>query len=490
MKKVAFYGRYSSANQTEQSIEGQLHVCEQYAAANDLQIVRQYIDRAQSGKTAKRREFQRMITDSESGLFEGILVYKLDRFARNRFDSVVYKRQLLEHGVRVISATEMITDTPEGIIMESVLEGMDEYYSAELARKMHRGLQESFNKGKFIGRVPPYGYRIVEHRLALDDERAPIAAEIFRRYAAGEKYMSIVDWLNSTGIRNSDGNDWKKYNIAAILKSSVYVGEYTRSDMEGVQPCPALIDRETFDRVQERLANFAHITRENRDKNFRYILSGRLICGSCGKHIGGSTTTNRAGKYHYYRCANCRGTNHPAEKLHARVMDALAEYLTDDRLDELAAAAFAEYKAEQKMDERPLLESELRDVEKQLQNAVQAILRGVDLDTLTVTIDELKARREALHEAIANAATPLPEFTLEQFRYILEHMAEKSEAEIFNTFVNQIILHEDTAIICINLTNKANTPPLEQFLCKVGNSSPSPTIHKISFSSGWLLIAA
>lgn len=471
MKKVAFYGRYSSTNQTEQSIEGQLHVCEQYAAANGMEIVRQYIDRAQSGTNANRHEFQRMITDSESGLFDAILVYKLDRFARSRFDSVVYKRQLREHGVRVISATEMITDTPEGIIMEAVLEDMDEYYSAELARKMHRGLQESFNKGKFIGRVPPYGYRVVDHRLALDEERAPIAAEIFRRYAAGEKYMDIVDWLNGIGIRNADGNDWKKYNIAAILKSRIYMGEYTRSDMEGVQPCPALVNADTFERVQERLANFAHITRENRDKNFRYILSGRLICGHCGRHIGGSTTTNKAGKYHYYRCASCRGTNHPAEKLHARVMDALAEYLTDARLNELAAAAYAAYQAEQKCNERPMLEKELKDVEKQFENAVQAILRGVDLDTLNDTIESLKARRKALQDAIANAATPLPEFTLEQFRFILEQMAEKSEEEIFSTFVNQIILRDDTAIICINLTNHANTPPLEQVLCKVGETS-------------------
>ena len=126
MKKVAFYGRYSSAMQTEQSIEGQLHVCEQYAAANGLEIVRQYVDRATSGKTDNRPQFQQMISDSERGLFEGILVYKLDRFARNRYDSFIYKHKLKEQGIRVISATEPLSDTPEGIIFEALIEGMDE----------------------------------------------------------------------------------------------------------------------------------------------------------------------------------------------------------------------------------------------------------------------------------------------------------------------------------------------------------------------------
>ena len=165
MKKVVFYGRYSSVNQTEQSIEGQLHVCQKYAEQNGLEITAQYIDRAQSGKTANRKEFQRMITDSEKGMFEAVLVYKLDRFARNRFDSAMYKRQLRENGVKVISATENISDTPEGIMMEAVLEGMDEYYSAELARKLHRGMAESFRKGYFINRAAPFGYRVENHRL-------------------------------------------------------------------------------------------------------------------------------------------------------------------------------------------------------------------------------------------------------------------------------------------------------------------------------------
>ena len=159
MKKVAFYGRYSSNSQNEQSIEGQLHVCEQYAAANDLQIVAQYVDRAISGKSDNRPQFQQMIADSSKGMFEGILLYKLDRFARNRYHSAVYKHKLRENGVRLISATEHLTDTPEGIMLEAVLEGIDEFYSAELSRKVTRGLAESFHTGYYLKKNLQHLYR-------------------------------------------------------------------------------------------------------------------------------------------------------------------------------------------------------------------------------------------------------------------------------------------------------------------------------------------
>ena len=155
-------------SRTEQSIEGQLHVCEQYATQHGIEIIAHYIDRAISGTSDKRQEFQRMITDSKENHFDVVLVYKLDRFARNRYDSALYKKKLRENGVRVVSATENITDTPEGIIMEGLLEAMDEYYSAELSRKCKRGLKESFDKGRFIGIIAPYGYQVVDHYLIVN----------------------------------------------------------------------------------------------------------------------------------------------------------------------------------------------------------------------------------------------------------------------------------------------------------------------------------
>ncbi len=155
--KAVIYARYSSDNQREESIEGQLRECKEYAQRNGILVLQSYIDRALSAKTDNRPEFQRMIRDSAKGLFDTVLVWKLDRFARNRYDSAHYKSQLRKNGVKVISATESIADGPEGIILESMLEGMAEYYSAELAQKVNRGMRENALKARSNGGTIPAG---------------------------------------------------------------------------------------------------------------------------------------------------------------------------------------------------------------------------------------------------------------------------------------------------------------------------------------------
>ena len=118
------YARYSSDNQREESIEGQLRECKVFAEKNGIQIIDTYIDRAMSAKTDNRPDFQKMINDSAKQQFETVIVWKLDRFARNRYDSAHYKSILKRNNVRVLSATEAISQGAEGIILESVLEGM------------------------------------------------------------------------------------------------------------------------------------------------------------------------------------------------------------------------------------------------------------------------------------------------------------------------------------------------------------------------------
>ena len=464
MKKAVFYGRYSSANQTEQSIEGQLHVCEQYAQQNGIEIVAHYIDRAKSGKTDNRPQFQQMIADTEKMKVDTVLVYKLDRFTRNRYDSAIYKRKLKQRGISVVSATEPLTDTPEGIIMEALLEGMDEYYSAELARKMHRGKTESFKKGLFINRRVPFGYRVKNRRLVPDEAKASLAVEMFRRYASGERFADIIRWLDGLGIPNGNGRNWQNWNLSAILKNRVYIGEYTRQDMEGFSPCPALVDVQTFDLVQKRLAEFAHRAREDKMNGFDYFLSGKLICSKCGRHVSGISAKN----YHYYHCGTCKpAACHNAEKLHERVIDALREYLTDEKLDELAAGAYEAYKAEtSSTDVRPAVEKELADVEKQLKNAVNAILNGVDALTLKDTMVELERRKSELQAVLDDAEVPPPKLTYDHFRMMLQIIVEKAQTDdmrqLIHTVVNRIVLKDETAFIFINLTDEEQEPPMEK----------------------------
>ena len=154
------YARYSSDNQREESIEGQIRECKAYAVHNDITIIGTYIDRAMSAKTDNRPDFQRMVKDSAQGRFDFIIVWKLDRFARNRYDSAHYKHLLKKKDVRVLSATENIAEGPEGILLESLLEGLAEYYSAELSEKVIRGQTENALKCKYNGGTPTFGFYI------------------------------------------------------------------------------------------------------------------------------------------------------------------------------------------------------------------------------------------------------------------------------------------------------------------------------------------
>lgn len=486
MKKVAFYGRYSTTLQTEQSIEGQLHVCQKYAEQNDLQIIAEYIDRAISGTSDKRPQFQQMIADAATGKFEHILVYKLDRFARNRYDSALYKKKLRDHGVTVLSATEAISNTPEGIIMEGLLEAMDEYYSAELARKSRRGREESFRKGRFMPTHVPFGYKKVDHHLVIDETTAPIARKIFERYADGDRLIDIEHWLNGLGVRNAAGNTWDECSLSRLLHRTYYYGEYKYGDFEGSAECPAIITRELWDQVQNRLAESAKRRRENRT-SYDYFLTGKLYCAVHNRMISG--ISSHYGKYHRYRCLDCRHV-YPAEVFHERVLNALQEYLNSDKLDQIAQAAFAAYTQDDDVDERPAMETELKNVEKQLQNAVNAVLNGFASDALKDTIQGLEARKQQLRERIDDLQTPAPKFTVEQFRAILERVASGSPRELLDTFVNRIIKKDDMLIICINLTDESNTPPLEQIMCSVADVCITATLHTITSVSGWLLIAA
>ena len=468
MKKCVFYGRYSSIMQNEQSIEGQLHVCRQYAEQNGLEIIAEYIDRAYSGTSDKRPEFQRMINDSEKGLFEGVLVYKLDRFARNRLHSSMYKHQLRENGVQVISATEQFTDTPEGVLMEGVIESFDEFYSMELGRKLQRGREMSFRKGKFIGKSAPFGYKVENGRLAVDELTAPIALEIFQRYANGEKQAQICTDLNSRGIKNAVGNKWIKGNLSYMFKNRIYIGIYKVGTIPVEMPCPAIISQELFDRVQNEKAKSVHRARTCKT-DFNYILTGHMTCAKCGASVCGISMSH--GKYHYYQCHKHCGHRLPADKLHERVHNALVEHLTNNKLDELAKVAYAEYSKETHLSEREVLERQYKETDRKLQNAVKAVLNGIESQTLKDTIEELESEKKALYKQMNDVSAPAPKFSAAQFRLALEYIIGTAQdgdlKKLINTIVNRIIIDDTNVIVCVNLTDTANTPPLEQFMFSV-----------------------
>ena len=212
---VVIYARYSSDRQTEQSIEGQLKECYEYARRNGYTVIGEYIDRAISGTTDHRPEFLRMIADGDKKTFQAVLVYQLDRFARNRYDSAHYKNILKKNGVKVISATEAISSGAEGILLESMLEGYAEYYSAELAEKINRGLTENALKCKYNGGSVAFGYMIDdEQHFQINPTLAPVVLKIFNDYLSGKTQKEIRDELNNKGLKNANGREFTINNIS------------------------------------------------------------------------------------------------------------------------------------------------------------------------------------------------------------------------------------------------------------------------------------
>ena len=146
-KRAVAYARFSSEMQREESIDAQLRAIEEYTNKNHLVLCGSYIDRARSATTDDRPEFQKMIKDAQLGLFDAVIVHKLDRFSRNRFDSAVYRRKLRLAGVELYSVLENLDGSPESVILESVIEGFNEYYSRNLAREVEKGKKENARKG-------------------------------------------------------------------------------------------------------------------------------------------------------------------------------------------------------------------------------------------------------------------------------------------------------------------------------------------------------
>ena len=217
---AVIYARYSTDSQREESIEGQIRECTAYAEKNGFTVVKHYIDRAVSAKTDNRPQFQQIIKDSERGIFDVIIVWKLDRFARNRYDSARYKTQLKRNGVKLVSATEVISAGPEGIILESVLEGYAEYYSADLSEKVVRGMTENALKGIYNGGTIPFGYMIDETRHYQPDPLlAPYVEQTFQKYADGATMTDLRDWLKTHNIKNSMGGEMTYNTIQRMLSN-------------------------------------------------------------------------------------------------------------------------------------------------------------------------------------------------------------------------------------------------------------------------------
>ena len=500
---AVIYARYSSDSQREASIEGQLRDCKDYAEKNGITVVGTYIDRAYSAKTDDRPDFQRMIKDSAKKIFDVVLVWKLDRFARNRFDAVNYKYQLEKNGVHLVSAMEPISQGPEGIMVESMLIGMAEYYSAELALKVARGERENALQCKYNGGVVPLGFTIgKEDRLYhIDPETAPIVQEIFTRYADGEPAEKIAASLNERGLRTRTGKPFVKNSFFQIFRNRRYIGEYRYKDIVTPGGIPAIVDKDLFDRVQQRFEQNRIAHGRPAKEDVSYLLTTKLFCGKCGTLMGGESGTSHMGNtYYYYKCGNAKrhGKAHcdlkaiRKEPLERFVVDTAIKVIFSDEIIERLIDLVMD--AQQKENTRlPVLKEQLRDTEKRLANLLEAIEQGILTPTTKQRLDELEARKEALNTSILEEELKKPVLTREWIRFWLEKFRKgdvgstEHQRQIIDTFVNSVYVFDDRVVLNFNFTDDAKTVTREEVLgsSAVDNAPPK---QPDSFESGLFVL--
>lgn len=425
---AVLYLRYSSDKQNEQSIEGQKRVCEIFCEKNGYSIISIYIDRAKSASkdTEKRIQFQQMIKDSAKKRFEAVVVYKLDRFARDRYDSAIYKSRLKKNGVRVVSATENISTAPEGIILESVLEGMAEFYSRELSQKVSRGMHETALKANYTGGGVPLGFKVENKKIVIDERTADIVREAFSLYAAGATISDIYSIFKEKGYKSARGTDFTTHSFTRLLRNKKYIGTYFYKDVRIENAIPAIVDKGVFEIVQKRLKeNAAAPGRGKATTDF--LLSQKLFCGHCGAKMVGESGQGRNGRvYYYYKCSTQKKTGDcdkkPVQKDEIErivAADTLA-LLTPENIEKIADIAAAKsIERLQRESIVPALTVELSGIKKAISNIVNIVEQGRASDALLDRLDALEAKKKELELQIDKQKDEFPILDADQVIYWL-----------------------------------------------------------------------
>ena len=435
-KRAVLYARFSSDNQRSESIDAQIRAMKSYCDYNNIAIIDTYIDEAKSATTAQRPAFQKMIADSKSHNFDVVLVHKLDRFARNRYDSALAKRELKRNGVAVYSVLENLDDSPESIMMEAVLEGMSEYYSQNLAREVMKGMLENALQCKHTGGKPPLGYDVdlKTRKLIVNEEEAKAVRLIFEMYADGKGYNEILDELFARNYKTKTGNNFLKNSLYGILTNHKYKGTYvynkssskasdgTRNshmmkhneDVIAVEGgCPQLIDDETFNKVHKRIADNRH-TAGRMNAKHRYLLSGKIFCRECGKAMVGNARFCGRGKRLYitYKCPtkrhSCSNKEINRNYLEKYVVDLLeSEIFNATAIKEIAKEIKSHQRTDKEVNQKKIeeLKLQLTETNNAITNITEIIVRGQRFDSLIDKLAELEEKKGELEIEILKATS-------------------------------------------------------------------------------------
>lgn len=471
MQDCVVYARYSSHSQKDTSIEDQVADIEVYCRLNNLRIVKVYADRHLTGRSDQRPQFQQMMKDAAHRRWAYVVVWKTDRFARNRYDSATYKYRLKRYGVRVLSAKESIPEGPEGILLESVLEGSAEYYSANLAQNIRRGMLSNARDCKVNSGSIPFGYRKGEDgRFAIHEAEAEIVREIYRKVAEGAAFVDLCNDLNGRGIKTKKGGLWNKGSFHRMLTNETYIGVYRYSDVRIEGGVPAIIDKALFLEVGQKLKTKKNPQGRHRE-NGEYMLTGKLFCGPCGSPMVGVAGTGKHGELHHYYVCQKRRRREGCEKQNV-VRDWIERVVVSATLEAVLQPEVIEWVADQVMayQEREANSAQLLSLRDQLeasQKGIENILKAIEAGIITPStkrrLQELEAEAQRLENAIIVEEKSITRLERDFIIYWMEKFRGGSlddaafRRRVIDSFVAAVYLWDDHIRIAFNYSGSRNT---------------------------------
>ena len=492
------YGRYSEGgNQTDQSLEGQVRECRKYAEDNNISIVGMYLDPHISGKDAENRpEFQRMIKDSDKKLFDVVIVWKTDRFARNRYDSARYKERLKRNGVAIRYAAEHIPDSAEGIILESMLEGMAEYYSADLRQKIMRGMRESAYKCKVLS-TPPIGYKTgADRHYEIDPETGPLISRVFELFNQGAKQVDIATYMNQLGLRTAKGNPLRGSSISKIVTNEKYIGvyEYKPAGIRIEDAFPAIVSKDVFFAAQNRIEKQKNGSYSNRNRGRpakrNYLLSGLIFCGECGSPMNGETTRKKydsgeTADYGYYVCREHRrskkakvqeGRTHLIVHLEV-IEEAVKEVIKEVIVNPGLRATIQKYVVELSVEKEShiqikALKARKKSAESSISNLIGALEQGIYSEAVTGRLKSLEQEVYTVSKEIKKLENMSGEVT-KKANWMLDcihadkELTEEDWRQLVQIFIKSVTCYSNGVVeICLNFYNRP-IPDSQFFRVKV-----------------------
>ena len=469
---AALYARVSSDRQdVDLSVAAQLRALRDYAERNGYLVAREYVDEAESGRTADRPQFRRMLDEAAKpeAPFKEILVWKFSRFTRKREHAVAFKAMLRRKGIRVVSITEHADDSPTGKLMEAIIESVDEFYSENLAQEVVRGMREAASRGFWVASRVPYGYRKLmvqdgtkkRPTLESDPATAPVVQRIFGMAESGRGILNITRTLNDEGIANPTGRLWSKNGVHIILRNETYAGAlvWGTKAKDKAEPVrvekafPAIVSKSQFQRVNRKLRSRAPKRSHPRRVGSSYLLSGLIKCKACNRALSGQDA--KSGKFSYYVCQSVmkrgRGACN-APRLNARRFEELVvgkireNVLTESNIRELVKLVDEEMDGVAKEQRQRLetIDSELVEVKRRLDRLYNLVeTTDLDIEDFKPRIRDHRERQERLETSAAEARSMLSER-----REVLDDVETiTSYAQDLSVFLNESELTERRAFI-------------------------------------------